>query len=104
MFKYFRTEFSVVTENAMVVEVRDIEGKLLSSLPTPPLYNDNCSNSLRYMCFLSFTGISHLYASLTSKNPGPMDVISQKNESNESPRAVSLKLSGSSKVQKCVAI
>ena len=45
-----------------------------------------------------FIGISHLYASLTSSNPGPMDPASSKNESDVSPRAISLSLSESNKV------
>lgn len=49
--------------------------------------------------FLIFLGISHLYASLTSTNPGPMDPASSKNESNVSPRAISLSLSASNKVR-----
>lgn len=44
---------------------------------------------------LFFLGISHLYASHTSTNPGPMDPASFKNESNVSPRAISLTLSSS---------
>ena len=37
-----------------------------------------------------FPGISHLYASRTSKNPGPLDPDSKKNEDNTSPKAVSV--------------
>ena len=43
---------------------------------------------------LFLLGISHLYASATSKNPGPLDPDSVKNEDNNSPRAVSVKLHG----------
>ncbi|KAJ7336037.1 hypothetical protein OS493_013412 [Desmophyllum pertusum] len=67
-FKYFRTQFSTVANNRISVEVRDIEG------------------------------ISHLYASLTSTNPGPMDPASAKNESNISPRAISLSLSAANTI------
>ncbi|XP_031561240.1 protein dachsous-like [Actinia tenebrosa] len=35
-------------------------------------------------------GISHLYVSLTTTNPGPMDPHSQKNELNTSPRSIRL--------------
>ena len=45
-----------------------------------------------------FTGVSHLYASLISTNPGPMDPASSKNESDASPRAISLSVSQSNKV------
>ena len=48
---------------------------------------------------LAPVGISHLYASLTSANPGPMDPDSAKNESDISPRAISLSLSASNKVR-----
>ena len=43
-------------------------------------------------------GVSHLYASAQSRNPGPLDPDSVKNEADTSPRAVSLKLDGSTKV------
>ncbi|XP_068760232.1 protocadherin Fat 4-like [Montipora capricornis] len=62
-FKYFKTKFTTVANNKITVEVRDIQG------------------------------ISHLYASLTSTNPGPMDIKSVRNESNLSPRYLSLSLS-----------
>lgn len=35
-------------------------------------------------------GVSHLYASKTSKNPGPLDSASVKNEDDTSPKAVSV--------------
>ena len=35
-------------------------------------------------------GVSHLYASRTSKNPGPLDRDSVKNEEDTSPKAVSV--------------
>ena len=66
-FKYFRTTFSVVTNKEVSIEVRDT------------------------------VGISHLYASDKSRNPGPLDPDSVKNEADTSPKAVSLKLDGNAK-------
>jgi hypothetical protein len=40
-------------------------------------------------CYL---GVSHLYASKTSKNPGPLDRDSVKNEEDTSPKAVSVRV------------
>ena len=40
-------------------------------------------------------GISHLYASRTNKNPGPLDSASVKNEDNTSPKAVSVEVDNS---------
>ncbi|XP_067023578.1 protocadherin Fat 4-like isoform X2 [Acropora muricata] len=62
-FKYFRTQFNTVTNNKITVEVRDIQG------------------------------ISHLFTSLKSSNPGPMDINSAKNESNTSPRYLTFPIS-----------
>ena len=61
-FKYFRTTFSVVTNQEVSIEIRDI------------------------------VGVSHLYASDKSRNPGPLDPDSVKNEADTSPKAVPLKL------------
>ncbi|XP_028398110.1 fat-like cadherin-related tumor suppressor homolog [Dendronephthya gigantea] len=61
-FKYFRTTFKIVTKDEVSVEVRDLQG------------------------------ISHLYVSASSKNPGPLDPASIKNEENTSPKAVSVQL------------
>ena len=49
------------------------------------------------MLFLPL-GVSYLYASATSKNPGPMDPESVKNEDDTSPRTVSLKVDDDKKV------
>ena len=49
------------------------------------------------MLFLPL-GISHLYASATSRNPGPLDKDSEKNEDDTSPKAVSLKVDDNTKV------
>ena len=49
------------------------------------------------MLFLPL-GISYLYASATSRNPGHLDQASVKNEDDTSPRTVSLKVDDNSKV------
>ncbi len=49
------------------------------------------------MLFLPL-GISYLYASATSRNPGPLDQASVKNEDDTSPRTVSLKVDDNAKV------
>ncbi|CAB3988505.1 protocadherin Fat 4-like [Paramuricea clavata] len=59
-FKYFRTTFDVITKDEVSIEVRDL------------------------------TGLSHLYASATSKNPGPLDSAGVKNEEDTNPRTVSV--------------
>lgn len=116
-FKYFRTQFTTVAKNRISVEVRDIEGELLITSVSSSRLNGGqkkrcnetnlTANSVfqfqkcwtwSQFFFLFFVGVSHLYASLTSTNPGPMDPASSKNESNVSPRAISLSLSTSNKV------
>ena len=42
--------------------------------------------------------MSHLYASSRSKNPGPLDTASVKNEENTSPKAVSVVVDNTTKV------
>ena len=49
------------------------------------------------MIFLQL-GVSHLYASATSRNPRPLDPASVKNEDDTSPRLVSLKVDDDTKV------
>jgi len=48
--------------------------------------------------FLPYAGISHLYASVKSRNPGPLDSGSLKNEADASPKAVSLTLDDKTRV------
>ena len=54
------------------------------------------------MFFLQL-GLSHLYASGTSKNPGPLDSASVKNEEDTNPRAVSVTVDDDTKV-KCMLV
>ena len=45
-----------------------------------------------------YAGVSHLYASVKSRNPGPLDPDSVMNEADTSPKAVSLTLDDDSRV------
>ena len=48
--------------------------------------------------FYVSSGVSHLYASATSRNPGPLDTASIKNEDDANPRSVSVTVDDDSKV------
>lgn len=62
-FKYFRGEFKEGNKNKVTIEVEDIRGQ------------------------------SHLFTSLTSKNPGPLDTKSESNKKEISPRALTINFS-----------
>ena len=61
---------------------------------------EHCKRLWRLSTVILFLplGISYLYASTTSKNPGPLDPASVKNEDDTSPRSVSLKVDDEAKV------
>ncbi len=61
---------------------------------------EHCKTLWRLSTVILFLplGISYLYASTTSKNPGPLDPASVKNEDDTSPRSVSLKVDDEAKV------
>jgi hypothetical protein len=50
------------------------------------------------MIFLQL-GVSHLYASATSKNPGPLDSASVKNEEDTNPKTVAVTVNNVTEVK-----